>query len=78
MGDASLPDASVLMDDPFDSDRRSRLQETPAEGYIETSTRECDPEFEKRRELLAVARLKPLVWFSEWTRMFLTTSNGSE
>lgn len=53
---------------PLDADRRKRVRTALAEGYAETNELERDSRFEERRELyLAVARLQPLVWFSEWT-----------
>lgn len=53
---------------PLNSDRRERVRAILAEGYAEKNGIERDSEFAKRRELyLAVARLQPLVWFSEWT-----------
>lgn len=53
---------------PLNSDRRERVRTTLAEGYAETNGLEHDSQFKERRELyLAVARLQPLVWFSQWT-----------
>lgn len=53
---------------PLDSNRRELVRTSLAEGYEETASLERDSRFEERRELyLAVARLQPLVWFSEWT-----------
>lgn len=53
---------------PLNSDRRERVRTTLAEGYAETDSLKPDSQFKERRELyLAVARLQPLVWFSEWT-----------
>lgn len=53
---------------PLDSDRRERVRAALAEGYAETNSLDRDSQFKERRELyLAVARLQPLVWFSEWT-----------
>ena len=53
---------------PLTSDRRERVRARLAEGYAETNRLEHDSQFTERRELyLAVARLQPLVWFSEWT-----------
>lgn len=53
---------------PLGSERRERVRAALAEGYTETNAPDRDAGFEARRELyLAVARLQPLVWFSEWT-----------
>lgn len=53
---------------PLDSPRRRRVRAALEAGYSETNELERDAGFEERRELyLAVSRLQPLVWFSEWT-----------
>lgn len=52
---------------PLDSPRRRRIRTALEEGYAETNTLERDAAFDERRALyLAVSRLQPLVWFSEW------------
>lgn len=53
---------------PLNSPRRQRIRTALEAGYSETNSLERDPQFDKRRELyLALSRLQPLVWFSEWT-----------
>lgn len=53
---------------PLDSDRRERVRTALVKGYSETNSLERDSQFKRCRELyLAVARLQPLVWFSQWT-----------
>jgi aminoglycoside phosphotransferase (APT) family kinase protein len=52
---------------PLDSPRRRRVRTALEEGYSETNELERDADFDERQELyLAVSRLQPLVWFSEW------------
>ena len=52
---------------PLDSPRRRRVRVALEDGYSETNELERDVDFDERRELyLAVSRLQPLVWFSEW------------
>lgn len=52
---------------PLESPRRRRVRTAIEAGYAETNELDRDPDFEVRRELyLAVSRLQPLVWFSEW------------
>lgn len=52
---------------PLDSPRRRRVRRALEEGYAETNDLDRDADFQVRRELyLAVSRLQPLVWFSEW------------
>lgn len=51
----------------LDSDRRERVRSALVEGYEETNSLERDSQVTQQRELyLAVSRLQPLVWFSEW------------
>lgn len=52
---------------PLESPRRRRVREALEVGYAETNELDRDADFERRRELsLAVSRLQPLAWFSEW------------
>lgn len=52
---------------PLDSPLRRRIRTALETGYAETNDLERDADFDERRELyLAVSRLQPLVWFSEW------------
>lgn len=53
---------------PLDSPRRTRVRAALEAGYAERNELGRDADFAERRELyLAVSRLQPLVWFSEWT-----------
>lgn len=53
---------------PLDSPLRQRIQTALEAGYAEMNDLGRDADFDERRELyLAVSRLQPLVWFSEWT-----------